>query len=209
MGLMPNSGESMSGNKPQANILQQRLLQQQQQQHKQNQLASLLSQNRNITLQPIAPKTNLLQQQLQKKSTPPEPRPNLLQQQQQRQQKDDSVSYDWGKSWWKRLVTFSSIFTGLYQTRTSRWWWRWRWRKYHFSFFYLILTLYLFSMNPLILWNEKIDPLKLNPLENLCRSKFDSCHWWCVKIFDSCQFYIFQFRNFTDCQIDCLQSLSF
>lgn len=90
MGLMPNN-ESMSGNKPQANILQQRLLQQQQQQHKQNQLASLLSQNRNITLQPIAPKTNLLQQQLQKKSTPPEPRPNLLQQQQQRQsQKEGS-----------------------------------------------------------------------------------------------------------------------
>uniref|UniRef100_A0A336KEG1 CSON007249 protein n=1 Tax=Culicoides sonorensis TaxID=179676 RepID=A0A336KEG1_CULSO len=95
IGLMPqpNKNESMSGTKPQANILQQRLLQQHQQQQKQNQLASLLSQNRNITLQPIAPKTNLLQQQLQKKSTPPEPRPNLLQQQQrQLQQRKEQES---------------------------------------------------------------------------------------------------------------------
>lgn len=72
-----SGGGGGGGMPPQAAILQQRLLQQQNNTKNQQQLATLLSQNRQITLQPIAPKTNLLQQQLQKQSQPPR-QPNLL-----------------------------------------------------------------------------------------------------------------------------------
>lgn len=88
-GLPPAESKPLSTG---AAILQQRLMQAQSNATtKQQHLASLLSQNRQITLQPILPKTNLLQQQLEKRSQPPPPPPKILRPEQINQSADSSM----------------------------------------------------------------------------------------------------------------------